>query len=120
MKSASVGLTLTTASRVVLMEPGLNLATERQAIGRIHRFGQQRPVHVVRLLLCGTVDEKIVAMHDSHQAAPSSSTDENETDVDDEDDLDDLEAGPSAAAPVAAGTQAQASLGVDDIKRLLL
>lgn len=40
MRSASVGLTLTAASRLFLMEPATSLASEQQAIGRLHRFGQ--------------------------------------------------------------------------------
>ena len=62
MKSASVGLTLTCASRLIFLEPGLSLAAEEQAIGRVHRFGQQRPVEVIKLALEGTVEQKILRM----------------------------------------------------------
>lgn len=51
MKAAAVGLTLTCANRVILLEPGLNLADEAQAIGRVHRLGQERPCSVVRMAL---------------------------------------------------------------------
>mmetsp|Transcript_23455 Transcript_23455/g.59893 ORF Transcript_23455/g.59893 Transcript_23455/m.59893 type:complete len:191 (-) Transcript_23455:338-910(-) len=61
MKAAAVGLTLTCASRVVLLDPSLSLADEAQAIGRVHRFGQTKPVHVVKLVTKHTVEEKILA-----------------------------------------------------------
>lgn len=74
MKVAAVGLTLTCASRIVLFEPGLNLAAEQQAIGRCHRIGQTKPVQVVRLVLRGTVEEKIALLNRSTAAADGSSS----------------------------------------------
>ena len=62
MASAAVGLTLTCASRCILLEPGTSVAQEAQAIGRIHRFGQERPCVAVRMGLKGTVEEKILDM----------------------------------------------------------
>ncbi|EFN56965.1 hypothetical protein CHLNCDRAFT_21780, partial [Chlorella variabilis] len=46
MRSGSVGINLTAASHVFLMEPALNPALEEQAIGRAWRMGQQRTVTV--------------------------------------------------------------------------
>ena len=63
VKVASVGLTLTCASRLVLYEPGLNLAAEQQAIGRVYRFGQQRPVRIVKLALLQTVEIPILELN---------------------------------------------------------
>lgn len=60
MRAAAVGLTLTCASRLVLLEPGLNLADEAQAIGRVHRFGQVRPVRIVKFAIKGSIEEKIL------------------------------------------------------------
>jgi SNF2 family DNA or RNA helicase len=64
MRSASVGITLTSASRLFLMEPSLSLAQTQQAIGRLHRVGQLRPVVVTRYVLRGTVEPKVLTMHE--------------------------------------------------------
>lgn len=45
-RTAAVGLTLTVATHVYLMEPSLNPATEEQAVGRSLRMGQAKPVRV--------------------------------------------------------------------------
>lgn len=49
--TAAAGLTLTRANHVFLLEPGLDPAVEQQAVARVHRYGQSRPVKIVRLLL---------------------------------------------------------------------
>lgn len=49
--TAAAGLTLTRANHVFLLEPGLDPAVEQQAVARVHRYGQTRPVKIVRLLL---------------------------------------------------------------------
>lgn len=64
MRSAAVGLTLVAASRLFLMEPSLNLAHEAQAFGRVHRYGQTKPVVVTRYVLNGTVEPRIRTMHE--------------------------------------------------------
>ncbi|GAX84792.1 hypothetical protein CEUSTIGMA_g12213.t1 [Chlamydomonas eustigma] len=57
IKCAGQGLNLQTAQRAFLMRPQWNPAVERQAIGRLHRSGQNLPVEIVRLVAAGTVDE---------------------------------------------------------------
>ncbi|XP_014678713.1 PREDICTED: DNA excision repair protein ERCC-6-like [Priapulus caudatus] len=54
-----VGLTLTGADRVVIYDPSWNPATDAQAVDRVYRIGQDKPVVVYRLITCGTVEEKI-------------------------------------------------------------
>ena len=44
MRSGSVGINLTSANYVFILEPALNPALEEQAIGRAWRMGQQREV----------------------------------------------------------------------------
>ena len=46
MRSGAVGINLTAANHVFLMEPAFNPALEDQAVGRAHRMGQTRPVTV--------------------------------------------------------------------------
>ena len=46
MRSGAVGINLTAANHVFLMEPAFNPALEAQAIGRAHRMDQKRPVVV--------------------------------------------------------------------------
>ncbi len=54
-----LGLTLTAADRVVIVDPSWNPAVDNQAVDRAYRIGQTRDVVVYRLITCGTVEEKI-------------------------------------------------------------
>ena len=65
LKAGGFGLNLTVADYVVIADPWWNPAAEDQASGRAHRIGQQRPVTVYRLVNSGTLEERIVALHDS-------------------------------------------------------
>jgi DNA repair and recombination protein RAD54B len=58
-KSGGVGLNLIGASRIVLFDIDWNPATDLQAMARIHRDGQKRPVKIYRFLVQGSMDEKI-------------------------------------------------------------
>jgi len=60
---AAVGVTLTAASRVYLFEPCLDPATEAQAAGRIHRLGQTKEIHVLRLGFKNSIEQTLVEMH---------------------------------------------------------
>ena len=46
MRSGAVGINLTAANHIFLMEPAFNPALEDQAVGRAHRMGQTRPVTI--------------------------------------------------------------------------
>ena len=63
LKAGGFGLNLTAADYVVIADPWWNPAAEDQASGRAHRIGQQRPVTVYRLVHGGTLEERIVALH---------------------------------------------------------
>ncbi|XVF62919.1 hypothetical protein PTKIN_Ptkin09bG0047400 [Pterospermum kingtungense] len=59
LKAGGVGLNLTAASNVFLMDPWWNPAVEEQAIMRIHRIGQTRTVSVRRFIVKDTVEERM-------------------------------------------------------------
>lgn len=63
LKAGGLGLNLTAADYVIHMDPWWNPAVEDQASDRAHRIGQQRPVTVYRLVSRGTIEEKIVKLH---------------------------------------------------------
>ncbi|PKU74958.1 DNA repair protein RAD5B [Dendrobium catenatum] len=59
LKAGGVGLNLTAASNVFLMDPWWNPAVEEQAIMRIHRIGQKRQVKVRRFIVKDTVEDRM-------------------------------------------------------------
>ncbi|KAG5627637.1 hypothetical protein H5410_012855 [Solanum commersonii] len=54
-----LGLTLTRADRVIVVDPAWNPSTDNQSVDRAYRIGQTKDVVVYRLMTCGTVEEKI-------------------------------------------------------------
>ncbi|CAK0812774.1 unnamed protein product [Prorocentrum cordatum] len=54
-----VGLNLTSADRVVLVDPSWNPATDAQAVDRAFRIGQTREVRVYRLIMSGLIEDKM-------------------------------------------------------------
>ena len=60
LKAAGTGLTLTKADYVFMYDPWWNPAAENQAIDRTHRIGQDKPVFAYRLMVKGTVEEKVM------------------------------------------------------------
>ncbi|BBN00514.1 DNA excision repair protein ERCC-6-like [Marchantia polymorpha subsp. ruderalis] len=54
-----LGLTLTSADRVVIVDPAWNPSTDNQSVDRAYRIGQKKNVIVYRLMTCGTLEEKI-------------------------------------------------------------
>jgi len=57
--AGGVGLNLQSASVVVNFEPPWNPARLEQRIGRVHRLGQQRPVHVIHMLTSESIEERV-------------------------------------------------------------
>jgi len=66
LKAGGSGINLTAADYVIHMDPWWNPAVEDQASDRAHRMGQTRPVTIYRLVVKGTIEEKIVDLH-SHK-----------------------------------------------------
>jgi len=59
IKAGGVGLNLTAADYVLILDPWWNPAVEEQAVNRAHRIGQDKNVMVYRFISLGTVEEKI-------------------------------------------------------------
>ncbi len=62
LKAGGLGLNLTAADYVFLLDPWWNPAVEMQAIDRMHRIGQTRQVFAYRLICRNTVEEKIAEL----------------------------------------------------------
>jgi superfamily II DNA or RNA helicase len=62
LRAGGVGLNLTAADHIFLLDPWWNPAVEDQAADRAHRIGQERPVLVTRLVAQDTVEERILAL----------------------------------------------------------
>ena len=56
IKAGGVGLNLTTANRVYMLEPNWNPSIEQQAIDRVHRLGQTRPVATIRFIIDNSIE----------------------------------------------------------------
>lgn len=56
----AVGLDLTAADRAYLMEPQWNPTVEDQALARVYRMGQQKPVTTVRFVIAGSYEQRIM------------------------------------------------------------
>lgn len=64
LRAGGLGLNLTAADHVFLLDPWWNPAVEDQAADRAHRIGQDRPVLVYRLVAEDTVEERILALQE--------------------------------------------------------
>ncbi|KAG7238033.1 hypothetical protein INR49_031387 [Caranx melampygus] len=67
LKAGGVGLNLTAASHVFLMDPAWNPATEEQCIDRCHRLGQKRNVVVTKFIVKDSVEENMVKIQKQKQ-----------------------------------------------------
>ncbi|KAJ9607063.1 hypothetical protein H2200_008135 [Cladophialophora chaetospira] len=64
LRAGSLGLNLTAASRVVILEPFWNPFVEEQAIDRVHRLNQTQDVKVFKMTIKGTVEERILELQE--------------------------------------------------------
>lgn len=67
LKAGGVGLNLTVADYVYLVDPWWNPAAEQQAIDRAHRIGQKRKVFAYKMICKDTVEEKILKLQERKQ-----------------------------------------------------
>jgi len=92
LKAGGIGINLTAANYVILLDPWWNPAIEQQAMDRTYRIGQLRDVTVIRLISYHTIEEKVTKLQEEKRTMS-----------------DDL----------LSGTNATASLSYEDIKELI-
>jgi non-specific serine/threonine protein kinase len=68
LKVGGVGLNLTEAEYVYILDPWWNPAAEQQAIDRTHRIGQQAPIMAYRLIAVNTIEERILELQNRKRA----------------------------------------------------
>eukprot|EP00891_Asterochloris_glomerata_P005983 jgi/Astpho2/5983/Aster-x1340 len=68
LRKGAAGLTLIRANHVFLLEPAMDPAILQQAVGRAHRMGQTKIVHVYRVLMSGTIEEAVMQHQEGRQA----------------------------------------------------
>ena len=66
--AGGLGLNLTKANKAFVMEPQFNPAAEAQAVDRIHRLGQTRPVTIKRFVMGDSFEEKMVELQRKKRA----------------------------------------------------
>lgn len=98
LKAGGVGLNLTCASVVVLLDPWWNPGVEEQAVDRVHRLGQAREVLVKRYVVRDTVEGMMRALQERKQALASRAL-------------------VVSRAPDESGGRRQNALSLDDLKR---
>jgi superfamily II DNA or RNA helicase len=64
LKAGGIGLNLTAADYVFLLDPWWNPAVEEQAIARAHRIGQDKTVVVLKFITKDTIEEKIMQLQE--------------------------------------------------------
>ncbi|KNE59641.1 hypothetical protein AMAG_03894 [Allomyces macrogynus ATCC 38327] len=120
LKSGALGLNLTAASRIILLDLWWNPQIESQAFDRVHRLGQEHAVIVHKLTCKDTVEDRILALQDRKRQVASDVLTPHEADG-----RDDAEQGSGAAGSApAAGARGrkkrggQVRLTLDEVLRL--
>ncbi|WP_231458909.1 MULTISPECIES: DEAD/DEAH box helicase [unclassified Pedobacter] len=72
IKAGGVGLNLTQADYVFILDPWWNPAVEQQAIDRTHRIGQDKKVFIYKFIAKDTVEEKILALQNRKKSLANS------------------------------------------------
>ncbi|RFU32429.1 hypothetical protein B7463_g3913, partial [Scytalidium lignicola] len=76
LKAGNAGLNLVAASRVIILDPFWNPFIEMQAVDRAYRIGQQNPVEVHRILIEGTVEDRIIELQEKKRKLVDAALDE--------------------------------------------
>ena len=71
LRAGGIGVNLTGADYVIHVDPWWNPAVEDQATARAHRIGQTRPVTVYKMVTRGSIEERVLELHETkrHLAA---------------------------------------------------
>ncbi|KAI1322995.1 SNF2 family N-terminal domain-containing protein [Xylariaceae sp. FL0255] len=77
ISAGGLGLNLTSGNSVYVMEPQYNPAAEAQAVDRVHRLGQKRPVQTVRYIMSNSIEEKMLALQEKKIKLANLSMDKN-------------------------------------------
>lgn len=64
LRAGGVGLNLTMARNVFMMDPWWSFAVEAQAIDRVHRMGQESEVKVIRFIVAGSIESRMLKVQD--------------------------------------------------------
>ena len=76
LKAGNAGLNLVAASRVIILDPFWNPFIEMQAVDRAYRIGQQNAIEVHRILIKGTVEDRIIELQERKRKLVESALDE--------------------------------------------
>ena len=68
LKAGGIGLNLTAADHVFIMDPWWNPAVETQASDRAHRIGQEKPVMIYKVVALNSIEEKIIELQHQKQS----------------------------------------------------
>lgn len=79
-KAGGMGINLTGANRVIILDTSWNPSNDQQNIFRIFRLGQKQKCYVYRLLAMGTMEEKVYSRAVTKQALSSRVVDEQQID----------------------------------------
>ncbi|KAI8341863.1 SNF2 family N-terminal domain-containing protein [Chlamydoabsidia padenii] len=79
LKAGGVALNLTEASRVFICDPWWNPAAELQAMDRIHRLGQYRPILITRLIIENSIESRIIQLQEKKTALVNSTIDKDQS-----------------------------------------
>ena len=77
VRSGAVGITLTSANHVFMMEPPFNPSLYRQAINRVYRLGQKKKVHCHTLIMKNSIEERIWNINKDKQKEDDNNNDNN-------------------------------------------
>jgi SNF2 family DNA or RNA helicase len=77
LKAGNAGLNLNFASQVLILDPFWNPFVEEQAMDRAHRIGQRHDVHVRRVVVPGTVEDRILELQEKKRTQINAALDEN-------------------------------------------
>lgn len=78
LKAGGTGLNLTAAQAVIHIDPWWNLSAQNQATDRAHRIGQTQPVGVYKLIMKGSIEEKIQKLQEMKKQLADTFVENNE------------------------------------------